>query len=557
MAEIVPNPNQTELVSNAASSLTESGIGARIGQLLAQPVVKKTLPAAVSIGALAAAGLLYMALSSGPQRTLYTSLSDGERASVAAALDQGGIGYQIDNATGQITVGEDDLYRARMLVASNEALAVPDGTSELLDNIPLGASRTMEGERLRNVREQELARTIMEIDGVEGARVHLATPQRSVFVRDQMQPSASVMTRLARGRSLNEDQVKAIINLVSASVPGMSAEHVRVVDQNGKLLTGKRDAAADLLEKQQLMEAKLRTQIEQLLIPMIGEGNFSSEVQVELDPNEVTSARETYDQEGAVRSERESRATRTAAAEAGGVPGVLANTPPPPGQLEEGAPEGNQAQQVPAPTDSESDTQRSYELGREVAVTSTRPGGISRLTVAVALSEDALKAIEPATSQQVQQLVSAAVGANPERGDQVTVISGTFEELVVEETPFYEAGWFGTVLRNIVALFAVLLAWFLGVRPIVKSLKRRIEGPEVTEDDEDETYDEDDDGLDYADAAGDAATIGQGGGAVQAASPVNLDEQVELARQLAEQQPDRAAQALRRMLAAPQPDAGA
>ena len=548
MAEANPltasDPLTAQRVAGSAANHPD-GFSGKIKAFLTQPAVQRALPMIVTAGGLAMAGALYLALADGPQRVLYSSLSDGERASIVETLDQGGISYQIDNATGMVTVGEDDLYRARMLVASDGSLATPETSTQILDSIPMGASRTLEGERLRNARERELMFTIAEIDGVESVRVHLATPERSAFVRESVPPSASVMVKLARGRSLSEAQVSAIINLVAGSVPGLTADAVRVVDQQGRLLSDKPDGDMELLQLQSEYESKLRAQIAKLLVPMLGEGNFSSEVQVELDMTEVTSARESYDKEGAVRSEREMRSTRSGAGAAGGVPGVLSNTPPPPTEVEEAAPEGTPAPEAGGETTGESSAQRTYELGREVAVTSSRPGAVSRLTVAVALSEEALKKIAPATAEQVQELVSSAVGASADRGDQVTVIAGTFEEIVEEELPFYETAWFATILRNAVALIAVILGLLFGVRPIVKALKR---GDENAEADADEASEE---GI--ANASGNSLVID---GNTAPPSPEILQEQVDLARSLATQQPDRAVTALRRMLANPDPEHG-
>ena len=142
-------------------------------------------------------------------------------------------------------------------------------------------------------------RTIAEIDNIESVRVHLATPTRSVFVRENTAPTASVMVRLARGRSLEKSQVDAIVNLVAGSVPGMDSGDVRVVDQNGALLSSDTSDSEGRLALQSAFESKLRDQVAKLLVPLLGEGNFSSEVQVELDMRESTSARESYDKEGA------------------------------------------------------------------------------------------------------------------------------------------------------------------------------------------------------------------------------------------------------------------
>ena len=538
---------ETTLPADAAPPAGTDLVGRARG-LMAQPAVRRVLPALGGLAALAAVAGLYLTLAEGPQRVLYSQLSDGERASVVETLDTAGIAYDIDPATGMLSVAEDDLYRARMLVASDGSLASPDNTVELLDSIPLGSSRTLEGERLRNVRERELVRTIEEINGVESARVHLASPERSVFVRDNVAPSASVMLRLARGRSLGEDQVQAIVNLVAGSVPGLSPESVRVADQSGRLLSSTEASPTDTLDLQREFEEKLQLQVAQLLTPMIGEGNFSSQVQVELDLSEETRARESYDPEGVVRSVSETSSTRGGDTLAGGVPGVTANTPPDPAQLEEGAPQGGQATNfATTPQSGQTSAQRVFEVGREVAVTSSGPGTVRRISVAVALSEEALQAIQPATAEQVQQLVSAAVGADPQRGDQVTVIAGAFEPVEVVEPAFYETEWFELALRYGTALLAVILGLLLGVRPIMKALR----GPQADDENDEDAAPAKVEGSDGEEIPL-TAQAAPGG----STAPDDLREQVELARRLANEQPERAVTALRRMLATPVQETG-
>jgi flagellar M-ring protein FliF len=509
-----------------------------LAEFASQPALSRALPALAGLGALAAAGLLWMNISQGPDRLLYASLTDGERAKVVEALDAGGIGYDIDNSTGALSVSENDLYRARMLVASDAGIVAPEGASEMLDSMPLGTSRTLEGERLRLARERELMLTIREIDGIESVRVHLATPERSVFVRDNNAPSASVMVRLVSGRSLSQGQVEAIVNLVGASVPGLSADAVRVVDQNGRLLSDPREAEGEGLNLQREHEAKLREQVDALLLPLLGEGNFSAQVQVELDQTEVTSARETYEKEGVVRSESERNATRTGAAPVGGVPGVAANTPPPDAQLVDGPPQPAAPAVGAGTADTESAVDRSYELGREVAVTTARPGGLKKLSVAVAVSNEALKAAKPMTAAQLEALVSAAVGANTQRGDQIEVVASKFETVDLDPPAFYEEPWFAMLVRYGTALIAVLLVLLLAVRPLIAKLRGKGDAAAVA------------DNAALA-ATGDAG-VGQTGS--DNGTPIgDLPRQVELARRLASSQPERAVEALQRMLEAPDP----
>lgn len=530
-----PAPSGSMLAPGGGADLR-----ARLAQAMGQPALRRSLPALGGLAALAAVGALYFALSGGPQRVLYSQLTDSERAQVVAALEGGGISYEIDPGTGMLSVPEDELYRARMLVASNGAIAAPESASQMLDSIPLGASRTLEGERLKLARERELMLTILEIDGIESARVHLATPERSVFLRESAEPSASVMVRLARGRSLDPEQVEAIVNLVAGSVPGLKGGAVRVVDQSGQLLSAENDAAAGTLALQREFEAKLRGQLDKLLVPLLGEGKFSSEVQVELDRKELTSARESYDPEGVVRRESESRAMTAGGSIAGGIPGVLSNTPPPPSELVEQAPQGNQPGTGEQPgSDTQSSAQRDYAIGREVAVSSVGPGGIARLSVAVVVSEQALKKIAPANEAKLTGLIEAAVGANAARGDRVTVVVGKFDPVELDAPAFYETPWFTNMLRYGSALLAVLLALLLGVRPLLAVLRGDRKGNRP--------------------AAGEGDSAAEGtrddgraieGSARPLAPPANLREQVALAQQLAIEQPDRAVSALRRMLAA-------
>lgn len=506
--------------------------GERIQSFAAQPAVKKVLPWFAGMAGVGLLALTWAVLSPAPQRVLYSSLGDGERASVVSTLDQAGIAYTIDNNTGALTVGEDDVYRARMLVASDGSLAAPESGTDLIESLPMGASRTLEGDRLRAAQERELTMTIMEIDGVEAVRVHIAKAERSVFVREDVEPSASIMVRLARGRQLTDGQVMAITNLVAGSVPGLGIDAVKVIDQHGKLLTQARDPRTGRLDLQAQMEAKLNAQVDQLLSPMFGSGAFTSQVQVELDMNEVTSARESYDKDGTVRRET-TQQSQAAGAPAGGIPGVLANTPPAEGEARQGAPEDTQ-QAAGAGGVGESSATRVYELGREVSVSNLSPGSVKYLSVAVAIDQAALDQASAADINKVKELVTAAVGAREDRGDKVTVVMRAFEKVEAEAVPFYETSWFGMALRNGMAILGVLLVLLLAVRPAIKALRGETNGARVSD----------------PQAAGMDPALG--GPEIGVAAPFDreaLGGQIELAQRIARENPDDAVLALRRLLA--------
>jgi flagellar M-ring protein FliF len=557
MSELVPMAGHAPAPSLLAP-LTDPGGGnalSRLRSFAGQGPVRRMLPVFLGLSALGGVALTWGMLSPAPQRVLYSQLSDGERAGVVDALDKASIAYRIDNGSGTLTVNEDDLYRARMVVASDGALATPQTGSEMLDSLPMGASKAMEGERLRAARERDLQFTIKEIDGVESVRVHLAEGEKSVFVRENMPPTASVMVRLARGRQLSQSQVGAIVNLVAGSVPGLSSDAVRVVDQHGRLLSERTSVDGDRLELQSRMEDKLREQVSTLLTPMLGSGNFSSEIQIELDMDQVTSARESYEKEGAVRSEALEQSQQTVPGPAIGVPGVTSNTPPPQPTAVNAPPEGTPAAAASPQTSGESSSRRTFELGREVAVANSTPGKLKRVSVAVAISQAAMQNAKPGEIDQIKQLVSAAVGADPQRGDQVAVVLRKFEPVESEAAPFYEQPWFALVLRNAVALIAVLLVLLLGVRPLIKALRgdpRPEPAPIPIANDAAAAAEGDAEAetIEPAEpekpelAAAVAATIQANSGI----DPEELTQQVGIAQRLVEERPDSALAALRQML---------
>ena len=465
--------------------------------LLSNPAVRRAGPAALLVGLLGAVALAWMALAQPPQRVLFQSLGDSDKAAVSQALEAAGIASDFDQA-GAVTVAEDDYHKARMLLASQDLPKAAPGGYAILDQLPMGVSRAVEGERLRQARETELARSIEEIDSVAEARVHLAMPEASVFVRDKAQPSASVIVKLQPGRALSDSQVRSIVNLVAASVPGMPADGVTVVDQQGALLTKKGDgegnAAGDQrIDYQRRVEDKVRQQLSQLLTPLVGDGNFTAEVQAEVDLDETQATRESYDKDGAVRAEQGSWTGQKAGEQTpGGIPGALSNTPPPPSTLatptpvptpgvEGAAAAGTPGAAMPDAMKASDSFTRSYDLGRQVSVTRAAPGAVKRLSVAVVLKEEGGKPRSAAEIRQLTQLVRAAVGFDTGRNDQVAVVSRAFATPTVGEDggpAWYDNSWMPMVARNATALVIALLVLFLGIRPLTKAVLKKKEEAE-------------------------------------------------------------------------------
>jgi len=540
----------------------------QMGDILAQPAVKRSLPFLFLIGLVAAGWLAWSMVATSPQRILFANVTDSDKAAITSALQGANISASIDDS-GSITVAEDQYHKARMLLASQNLPKAAPGGYAILDQLPMGVSRAVEGERLRQARETELARSIEEIDSVAEARVHLATPEASVFVRDHAEPSASVILKLQGGRTLSEAQVRSIVNLVASSVPGMQPDAVTIVDQMGALLSkagngaGGSNLGDTRIDFQRRIEDKYRTQLIQLLTPLVGAGNFTAEVQADVNLDENQATRESYDKQGNVIRAEQGAWTGTSkdGAQPGGIPGTLSNTPPPASQLvvpnaqgqaaAAGAtgtavpPAGAAPPGTPPVAQKQSDSfARSYETGKEISVTRAVPGNVKRLSVAVLLREEPGKPRGTVEIAQINDLVKAAVGFDASRQDQVTVISRKFTaptDTATSGPAWYDAGWVPLVARNVTALVIALLVLFLGVRPLAKALLKK---------------------RDDASAHRPALAIGGPDGAAPAPSypPVSIDmlqqggngydDRVGLVRGFTRDNPARAALAVRDMIRA-------
>ncbi|KRC79554.1 flagellar basal-body MS-ring/collar protein FliF [Sphingomonas sp. Root241] len=479
-------------MSNALTPTDAAGTPARaplqqLTGLLGQPAVRRSLPFVFLVGLVLAGFLAWSMVATSPQRILFANVSDADKAAISSALEGASIANNIDGS-GSITVAEDDYHKARMLLASQGLPKAAPGGYAILDNLPMGVSRAVEGERMRQARETELARSIQEIDAIAEARVHLATPEASAFVRDRAAPSASVIVKLQPGRALGEPQIRAIVNLVASSVPGMQPDAVTIVDQMGALLSksgGKDGTAGDTrIDFQRRVEDKYREQLAQLLTPMVGAGNFTAEVQADVDLDESQATRESYDKQGQVMRAEQGAWTGTSkdGQTPGGIPGALSNTPPPVSTLvapNAGGAAAATATATPAtpPQGKQSDSfTRTYETGKEISVTRAVPGNVRRLSVAVLLREEPGKPRGIAEINQINELVRATVGYNAQRQDQVTVVSRKFSiaaDAGKTGPAWYEAEWVPMAARNATALVIALLVLLLGVRPLAKALLKK------------------------------------------------------------------------------------
>jgi len=481
-----PRPNDMPAIGPNAMMGRMQGLPGLVTRFAGQPALRRALPSIVLVAAAAVALLAWMVWRDAPRSALYPGLPEAEKARVVEALAGAGFDARVDQMTGAISVPTADFHRARLaLAAQGLPQAVPDGDRPLAD-IPLGASRSLETARLRQSHELDLARSITEIGAVHAARVHLALPERSAFLRDNHAPSASVFVTMAQGRVLDAGQVEAIVHLVSSSVPGMARADVSVVDQSGRLLSrGDEDDISRLSERHLRhrveVETLMRRRIEGLLTPIVGFGNFSVEVTAEMDFTRRDIREERVDPDGtALRSEQISE-NITRELPAGGIPGALANTPPPEADLAETPATGPDT--APIPRSSSVGSTRNYEVSRTISSTQPETGQIRRLSTAIVLrapdlAGDEATAAQAALVQSLQTLVESAIAHDAARGDVVTILVHPFALPVVPESA--PAGWqfpyLSEVLRALVVIVVVAVVGLGILRPLLQRQLQAVEG---------------------------------------------------------------------------------
>ena len=322
-----PSPAPTGFTGSIGSGFKRANVFYR------QPGVQRALPS-IAAAIVAILGIiLYVALQTPERTTLFASLSEAEKSRVFDALKNGGVDVQIDSATGELTVPVDDYHNAKLNLAAQGIPAQGLSGYSALDDMPMGTSRSVETLKIKQSLEYELAKSISEIDAIDRARVHLAIPERSAFARNTQEPSASVFVELVPGRSLGTQQVEAINNLVASSVPNLPKTKVSIVDQAGRLLSNSIEDPASTVSELQFqyrmrIEELYRTRVERLLTPIVGPGNVSSQVNIDIDFTslEVTEDR-VLPEDVALLSQQKSR-DEEVSSRATGIPGSVANEPP-------------------------------------------------------------------------------------------------------------------------------------------------------------------------------------------------------------------------------------
>ena len=485
MADTVVNQN-SQMVSNESGVFKQAGsLVSQVSRMYSQPAFQRSLPTFVAL-AVAVVGLgAYLWFQQPSRTTLYAGLPEAEKSRVLEALTNSGVSVTLDPVTGDVLVPTQNYHSSRMTLAAQGLPATAATGYEQLDSIQMGSSRSVEAARLKQSQELELARSISEIDMVLSARVHLALPDKEVFVRQQAEPTASVFLQLARGRSLGRSKVDAITHLVSASIPNLSKENVSVVDQNGNLLSSSNGSVEARLSDAQLehrirLEDIYRNRVKSLLTPIVGAGNINAQINLDIDFTRSEITEEVVDPNGnALRSEQNS-SDKTMAAEAKGIPGAVANTPPAPADLNtarsEGGGEGGELR-----SQSTSEV-KNYEVSRTVSSTVNPTNIIRKINAAVLVRERTVMDPETGLSTtqkmtegellQIEKLVADAVGIDKERGDSLTVSSAPFMD---ELTDAVTLQWFEKpYMRSIINQAGFVLILAIVILGVVRPLLNRV-----------------------------------------------------------------------------------
>ncbi|CZG57488.1 flagellar basal-body MS-ring/collar protein FliF [Legionella pneumophila] len=433
---------------------------------------------------------------------LYSQLNAQDSSEILTILERNSIDFKIDKNNGLLMVPADELQSARLKLA---AQGLPRDTAighDLLGSSGgvFNTSQFMENARYRQALEAELARTISKFNNIKSARVHLAIPRESAFVRDSQEPSASVFIDVYSGFEIKKHTIAAIVNLVASSIPNLSAGRVTVVDQDGQLLNEGSgynlfSETERFLDYRQNLEHQYAQKIQDILTPILGYGRVRAKVSADIDFTSYEQTQELFNPElSALRSEQTMQESRNASNEASGVPGTLSNTPQPNSSLgqknnpQQNATPNNLPQQTSSDQMQAKDVRmqatKNFELDKTISHTKNQPGTIKRLSVAVLVDNrpvmnDKTKKLEkkPLTKEEIEQiklLVSDAIGLNVKRGDSLNVINSSFVKPdpieAIPEEHFWQKDSFWSVIKQIGGALFILAILFGVLRPMLKTL---------------------------------------------------------------------------------------
>ncbi len=433
-------------------------------------------------------------------RVLFSNYSDKDGGAIVAALEKMNVPYKFSDSGTAILVPAAQVHQARLKLASD---GLPKGGNigfEILENQKFGVSQFVEQVNFQRALEGELERSIQSIGAVEVARIHLAIPKASVFVRDQQKPTASVLLNLRAGRSLDAQQVGAVVHLVASSVPDLPAANVTVVDQNGNLLSDtSKKMGANNLDPTQIkyvdeIQQSIAKRVESIITPIVGAKNVRAEASAEIDFSSLEQAAETYKpnqktEDVTVRSMQSNESLTNNGSEASGVPGALSNQPPANATSPINAPadaNAAAANAAIAPAFTQKNTTTNYEVDKTVKYVQQAMGGIKRLNVAVVVNNMPVtdkkgkvtyRPLTVAEKKQINDLAMQAMGFNKERGDALTVVNSSFASEPVEivpEVPMWKSPetveYAKDALRFMVGILVLFMIYSRALKPMINKL---------------------------------------------------------------------------------------
>ena len=464
---------------------------AKIRETIDQPGFRRAFPTLLASLTAIAAVILYISMQKPEMTTLYSSVSESEKSRIIDSLKNLGVEVQLDPVTGQILVPADVYHQARISLAAQGLPEFGGDGFDSIDNLPLGISRSVEGVKLRQAQEAELAKSITEISNIQSARVHLALPEKSVFVRDQTPPTASVFVSLKNGRKLDQTQVLAITNLVSSSVPGMNSSKVSIIDQYGNLLSNAPDDPDQMLADGQLeyrmrLENIYRMRIQSLVTPIVGANNVNAQVNLEIDFTRKEVSQEIVDPDTTATLSEQNSLNVTAKKDAVGIPGAISNEPPQEAAVTQEQNQAglasNEAGEKTDQFETKSSTElKNYEISKKFETVKNPSNLITRIDAALLVRDKKIvnpdtdevtyEPISPEVKSELENLIKSALGIKPERGDTLTIASQPFvDEFEGFMISWYETPWFRSMVEKTLLVLLIGVVALGVVRPMVNKI---------------------------------------------------------------------------------------
>ncbi len=523
------NPIQAMPVGAAPST----PLGVMQSNVSRQPIMKQLMFLVAIAASIAIGGYVLMWSQTPNYQVLFPDMQAKESSEVIAILQQSNIDYKLEPATGVLLVPASKVQGLRLRLASEGyPRSSGQGMAMLNNEQGFGTSQFIERARYQRALEEELARSISQLQNVRSARVHLATPKQSVFVRDRKSPTASVVVNLYAGRNLEQGQVAAITHMVASSVANMNSDNVNIVDQRGRLLTRQSaDKGVAMSDSQFQYSQKLEhlyiQRIESILTPMVGMGGVRAQVVADVDFTVTEQTHESYNPDmAALRSEQVQEDQRVGVSGPLGVPGALSNQPPGGGVAPEVVEtnvteDGQTTTRREQPGSSSKRSTRNFELDRTISHTRVAPGSVRKLSVAVLVDERrsvdeegnvVSTPLSEAEMTRINALIKDAIGFNSARGDTLNVVNAPFvappEAEPLPEQPIWQQAWVWDVAKQVLGGLLVLFLVFGVIRPAFKDLNKVSVDPNQTS----------------PEAAAALAASGEGGGEAAAAGGQSADE---------------------------------